>query len=79
MSILPVLPLVQAYNADKRSLFATTEKYELTQEDNKRLITIFTAIQLIKPPYEVVLKVCGFSGQLYLQCKEKPLKLPAIR
>jgi hypothetical protein len=79
MSILPVLPLVQAYNKDKASLFDTSRLYEPSEEDNKRLLAIFTAVQLIKTPYEVTLKLCRASGQLYLQCKEKPLKLPPIR
>ena len=79
MSILPILPLVNAYNSTKTSIFDASKKYETTEEDNKKLFAIYAAVQLIKPPYDVTLKLCPFSGQLYLQCKEKSLTLPPIR
>ena len=77
MSILPIIPLVKAYNADKRSIFATTEKYELSEADTQKVFKIYQAVHAIRLPYDVSLQICPYSGQLYLKCTER-VKLPQV-
>lgn len=81
MSVLLVIPLIKSYNSDKPSCLDSAQKYALNENDTQNLFRIFQAVQLLKLPYNVELKVCLYSGQLSLRCTEiliKPLKLPTI-
>jgi hypothetical protein len=71
MSILPVLPLVQEFNKDKPNLNYPSMQSILTDADSRKIATIAIAIDLMKLPYNVQIKIRPNCGQLYLECTEK--------
>ena len=71
MSILPVLPLVQDFNKGKPNLNYPSMQSVLTDEDSRKIATIAIAINLMKLPYNVQIKIRPNCGQICLECTEK--------